>query len=112
MSRKDFYEACYTMNKVSGVDALGQPNWYLEKGVPFLAGIYPVSSSEALIAGRVGSKAIFIVQTDATMLLEQNDYIFRVKDGRTYRITGNSADKVTPAIAVEQYAEVTAEVYS
>lgn len=112
MGRHDFYEDFFLMNKISQPDSLGQPGFYLEQGAPFRAGMYPISSSEALIAGRVGNKAIFVVQTDAALLLEQNDYIFRVKDGRTYRITGNSADKITPVVAGDQYAEVTAEVIS
>lgn len=110
MPRKDFYEPFFMMNKISGTDALGQPNWYLEQGAPFRAGIYPVRSDEALIAGRVGNKSIFVIQTDAELLLEQNDYVYRVKDQRTYRITGNSVDKITPAVSGDQYAEVTAEV--
>ncbi len=112
MSRKEFYEDFFMLDKISGTDALGQPTWHLEQGAPFKAGIYPVKSDEALIAGRVGNKAIFIIQTDASLLLEQNDYVYRVKDERTYRITGNSIDRVTPAAASEQYAEVPAEVIS
>lgn len=110
MPRKDFYEDFFMMDKISGTDAFGQPTWHLEQGAPFRAGMYPVKSDEALIAGRVGNKSIFTVQTDASFLLEQNDYIFRVKDGRTYRITGNSIDRVTPVSASDHYAEVTAEV--
>ena len=110
MPRKDFYEQFHVMDKISQTDALGQPGWYLQKGAPFRAGIFPVSGKEAIIAGRVGNKAIFTIQTDSSFLLEQNDYVFRVKDQRTYRITGNSADNVAPAIAGDGYAEVTAEV--
>lgn len=112
MPRKDFYEDFFLMNKLTGKDELGQPTWWLEQGVPVKAGFIPVSSDEAVIAGRVGNKSICKIQTDATLLLEQNDYIFRVKDGRTYKITGNSSDNVTPEIAGDQYAVVTAEVYT
>lgn len=110
MSRHEFYEDFIMLNKISGTDSLGQPTWYLEEGQPIKAGIYPNTSNEAVIAGRVGNKALFTIQTDVNLLLEQNDYVFRVKDGRTYRITGNSVDNMTPPGAIEQYAEVSAEV--
>ena len=100
------------MDKVFGTDSTGYPTPTLVPSVSFRAGIYPVKNAEAIIAGRVGSKAIFIIQTDREMLLEQNDYVYRPKDGRTYRITGNSIDNLTPDVASDQYAEVTAEVVS
>lgn len=112
MGRREFYEDFVMLNKISGTDSMGQPTWYLEEGQPFRAGIYPNTSNEAVIAGRVGNKALFTIQTDVTLLLEQNDYVFRVKDGRTYRITGNSVDNMAPSVASEQYAEVSAEVVS
>lgn len=112
MSRRDFYEDFIMLNKISGTDSTGQPIWYLEEGEPIKAGIFPNRSNEAVIAGRVGNKALFTIQTDAEIPLEQNDYVLRVKDGRTYRITGNSVDNMTPEVASEQYAEVSAEVVS
>lgn len=68
------------------------------------------TSNEAVIAGRVGNKAIFVIQTDLNVELEQNDVVLRKADNRMYRIAGNAFDKTTPDVATDQYREVPAEV--
>lgn len=112
MARHDFYEDCQIIDYISKPDGLGGVKWEQVPGAPIRAGIFVNSSNEAVIAGRVGNKAIFTVQTDVSVELEQNDVILRKKDGRMYRIMGNAMDKTTPATATEQYREVSAEVIS
>ena len=110
MPRHDFYEDFQIIDYISKPDGYGGINWEQVPGAPFRAGIYINSSNEALIAGRVGNKAIFIIQTDLNVELEQNDVVLRMADNRMYRIAGNAFDKTTPSVAVEQYREVPAEV--
>ena len=110
MPRHDFYEDFQIIDYISKPDGYGGVNWEQAPGAPFRAGIYINSSNEAIIAGRVGNKAIFIIQTDLDVELEQNDVVMRKADNRMYRIAGNAFDKTTPSVAVEQYREVPAEV--
>ena len=110
MPRHDFYEDFQIIDYISKPDGYGGVNWEQAPGAPFRAGIYINSSNEALIAGKVGNKAIFIIQTDINVELEQNDVVLRKADNRMYRIAGNAFDKTTPKVATEQYREVPAEV--
>lgn len=110
MARHDFYEDCQIIDYISKPDGYGGVTWEQVPGAPIRAGIFLNDSNEAVIAGRVGNKAIFTVQTDLNVELEQNDVILRKKDNRMYRITGNAIDMTTPAVAQEQYREVNAEV--
>ena len=112
MARHDFYEDFQVIDYISKPDGLGGVMWDQVEGAPFKAGIYVNTSNEAIIAGRVGNKAIFVIQTDANVELEQNDVVLRKADGRKYRIAGNAFDETTPAVAMEQYREVPAEVIS
>lgn len=112
MPRHDFYEDFQIIDYISKPDGYGGVQWQQVPGAPFRAGIYINSSNEAIIAGRVGNKAIFIIQTDLDVELEQNDVVLRKADNRMYRIAGNAFDKTTPKVATEQYREVPAEVIS
>lgn len=110
MSRKDFYEDAQIIDYVSKEDGLGGVRWEQIPGARIKAGFFVNNSTEAVLAGRLGNKAIFTVQTDANVELEQNDVIQRKSDGRMYRITSNAFDMTTPAVATDQYRECTAEV--
>ena len=110
MARHEFYEDCQIIDYRSKPDGLGGVIWEQIEGASFRAGIFVNSSNEAIIAGRLGNRAIFTVQTDVNVELEQNDVILRKKDGRMYRIMSNAIDMTTPAVATDQYREVTAEV--
>jgi hypothetical protein len=110
MARHEFYEDCQIIDYRSKPDGLGGVIWEQIEGAPFRAGIFVNSSNEAIIAGRLGNRAIFTVQTDVNVELEHNDVILRKKDGRMYRIMSNAIDMTTPAVATDQYREVTAEV--
>lgn len=112
MAREDFYEDAQIIDYISKPDGLGGVNWEQVPGAPIKAGFFVNDSNEAIIAGRLGNKAIFTVQTGIRVELEQNDVILRKKDGRMYRIMGNAFDKTTPEVALDQYREVQAEVIS
>lgn len=112
MPRHDFYEDFQIIDYISKPDGLGGVSWEQVPGAPFRAGISLNDSNEAVIAGRLGNKAIFTVQTDLNVELEQNDVILRKLDNRMYRIMSNAIDMTTPAVASDHYREVKAEVIS
>lgn len=112
MARQDFYEDFQIIDYISKPDGLGGVSWEQIPGAPFKAGIFMNSSNEAVIAGRLGNKAIFTIQTNLNVELEQNDVVLRKADNRMYRIMSNAIDMTTPAVASDQYREVSAEVIS
>lgn len=110
MAFEDFMETFQFMDYVSKPDGMGGFTLEHVPGAVFRASIYVNSSSEAEIAGRTGNKALFTIMTRKNVELEQNDVIFRQRDSRKYRITGNAIDKSTPDHAGLQLRSVTAEV--
>lgn len=107
---EDFFEDFVALNKISEPDGMGGVRWYLTEGAPFKGAIRTVSSTEAEIAYRSGTKTIFRITTPLEVVLEQNDIVFRKRDDRQYRITGNAIDNTTPDDATLQCRYVTAEV--
>lgn len=112
MARDDFYEDAQIIDNISKSDGMGGVNWEQAPGAPFRAGFFVNNSNEAVIAGRLGNKAIFTIQTGVNVELEQNDVVLRLKDNRMYRVTSNAGDMTTPEVASDHYREVTAEVIS
>lgn len=112
MPREDFYEDAQIIDYISKPDGLGGVNWEQVPGAPIKAGFFVNDSNEAVIAGRLGNKAVFTIQTGIRVELEQNDVVLRKKDNRMYRILSNGIDKTTPEVASDHYREVKAEVIS
>lgn len=112
MPREDFYEDAQIIDYISKPDGMGGVSWEKVPGAPFRAGFFVNNSNEAVIAGRLGNKAIFTIQTGMGVELEQNDVVLRVSEGRMYRVMSNAGDMTTPAVASDHYREVKAEVIS
>lgn len=110
MALEDFFEDFRMMDYVSTSDGMGGFIMQHVPGADFRAGISANSSTEAVVADRVGTRTIFTITTRLNVELEQNDVVLRARDGRRYRITGNAVDTTTPDIAQQQYRCVTAEV--
>lgn len=108
----DFFEDFILQNWSSKPDGFGGVVWELSDGAPFRAGIATNQSNEAQVAYQNGLKTIYTIVHRPTLVLEQDDRVKRVKDGRIYRIITNSTDMTTPAIAQEQFSQVQAEVIS
>ena len=92
MALEDFFEDFVILNKISEPDGQGGVNWYLTEGAPFRAGIRTVSSTEAEIAYRSGTKTIFRITTPLGVELEQNDIVLRRRESGN---TGSPAMRST-----------------
>lgn len=106
----DFFEPFCIQDRHSEPDGFGGVAWTLTDGAEIMAGISTVSTAEAQIAYQTGTKTIYTIVHRKTLTLHQGDHVRRMADGRLYRITSNSADMATPAMAQEQYCQVSAEV--
>lgn len=110
MALEDFFEPFLMQNWTSKSDGFGGVTWETSDGAEFQAGISTVSSAEAKIAEKNGMKTIYTIVTPETMALHQDDQIRRVKDGRVYRVTSDSADMATPKSSSMRFSQVSAEV--
>lgn len=107
---EDYFEPFLFMTKVKVPDDFDVLRDEYVDGASFRAGITTNNSNEAQIARQSGLKTIYTIVHPITMELSQNDRVKRVKDGRVYRITSNSADMTTPSVAQVKFSQVTAEV--
>ena len=80
-------------------------------GVQFKAAINFDSSMEARTAEKAGVTSLYTVTVPLNCKLEYHDSFRRLRDGKVFRVTSDGDDKITPASASFQFAQVTAEEY-
>lgn len=78
-------------------------------GVSFKSAITFDSSMEARTAEKQGVTSLYTVTVPLNAKLEYHDVFRRVRDGKVFRVTSDGDDKITPASASFQFAQVTAE---
>ncbi|MFA5378769.1 MAG: head-tail adaptor protein [Dehalococcoidia bacterium] len=110
MSLTDFFQSFKYRTLTQTPSPLGG---YVESwidGATFSAGIGLDTSAEARIAYQNTLKKQYSIILPDGVTLTQDMRVKQVSTGTIYRITSNSADAHTPAIAGVSYAKVTAEV--
>lgn len=109
MALEDFFEDVCFMRYELVSDGLGDTMGTYLEGERFRAGISLVSSTQAEIAYRNGTKTIYHITTmKPGMHLKAGDVLKRMRDGKLYKVT--SAADETPDVAQVQYRIVNAEV--
>lgn len=109
MALEDFFEDVCFMRYELVPDGLGDTIGQYIDGEHFQAGIVQVSSTQAEIAYRNGTKTIYHITTKKPGIkLKVGDVVRRSRDNRMYRVTG-AADE-TPDVAQTQFRVVNAEV--
>ena len=78
-------------------------------GVSFKSAITFDNSMEARTADKQGVTSLYTVTVPVNAKLEYHDVFRRVRDGKVFRVTSDGDDKITPANASFQFAQVTAE---
>lgn len=106
----DFFEAFRRVNRTPAADGYGGTTFTYTDGTAFQAGIITQKQKESEIANRAGQKVNYTLIVKPNIRLVQNDIVKRVKDGRYYRITSDTADRTTPAVAYVKYAQADAEI--
>ena len=81
-------------------------------GVQFQAAISFDSSMEARTAEKQGVTSLYTVTVPINCGLEYHDVFRRLRDGKVFRVTSDGDDKITPASASFQFAQVTAEEWT
>jgi head-tail adaptor len=106
----DFFESFKYRTLTTTTSPLGGTVETWVDGATFSAGIFLNNSEEMQIAYRNGLKKQYTVVLPNGVTLAQEARIKRVSDSVIFRITADSADTHTPAVAELQYSYVTAEV--
>lgn len=106
----DFFTPCCIVTREDKPDGYGGLIRTEVKSAPFSAGIAQNTTSEAVIADRVGAKGIYTITTRLNVTLAVNDIVERQKDGARFRVNGIPSP--TPDAAQTQYQVVTAEVFA
>ena len=80
-------------------------------GLQFKAAINFDSSMEARTAEKAGVTSLYTVTVPLNCKLKYHDVFRRLRDEKVFRVTSDGDDKITPASASFQFAQVTAEEY-
>ena len=108
----DSMESVKMMEKVRLPDGEGGFTTSWQEGVEFLAAISFDSSMNARTAEKAGVTSLYTVTVPKSAMLEAKDVFKRVRDGKTFRVTSDGDDKVTPAMSSFQVRVVTAEEWT
>ena len=104
-------ESCVFMVKKIEPDGSGGNKTEWEDGKPLRAAITLDTSTEAQIAEAAGTVKTYTVTVSRSVSLKYHDVIKRLSDGKTFRITSDSADKKTPVCSALDIAQSTAEAW-
>ena len=102
-------ESCTLLSRTVLPDGLGGYKEGYTDGIQFNAVIRKDQSVEALVAEKQGVTELYTVVVQKGFPLNFHDVFRRAKDGLTYRVTSNIADKEAPAASTVKIAKVTAE---
>ena len=97
------------LEKVRTPDGEGGFNVNYVYGTTIKAAITFNNSINARVAQVQGVKDVFTITTNKNAPLDFHDVIKRVSDGKTFRITSDGKDRVSPDVASFQYSRVSAE---
>ena len=102
-------ESCVFLNKQKVNDDYGGYINQWSEGAGFDAAITFDSSMQARIADKQGVTSRYTITTERSLVLQYNDYIRRVRDGKIFHITSDGDDSYTPQSAGLDMRQVTAE---
>jgi hypothetical protein len=104
-------ESCVFMVKEQAPDGSGGSDTVWVEGEPLNAAFTLDTSTEAQIADASGTVKEYTVSVSRSVRLEYHAVIKRLSDGKTFRITSDSADKKTPVCTALDIAQATAEAW-
>lgn len=100
---------CVFLDKAKRPDGEGGFVNAWTEGAEFEAAISFDTSIEARTAEKSGVTSLYTVTVKKGTMLEYHDVFKRLSDGKIFRVASDGDDKMTPASASFQVAQVTAE---
>ncbi len=104
--------ACVIIDKSTVKDGYGGYDTVWTEGAEFEAAIVLDSSMQARIAEKQGVTAFYTITTRKALNLQYHDVFKRLSDGKIFRVTSDGDDKHTPASAMLDMRQVSAEEFS
>ena len=104
-------ESCVFMVQEKEPDGSGGFDTVWVEGEPLKAAFTLDTSTEAKIADAAGVVNVYTVSVSRSVHLKYHAVIKRLSDGKTFRITSDSADKKTPVCTALDIAQATAEAW-
>ncbi len=105
----DSMEDFIMMDRTTVPDGYGGYTSVWNDGVTFKAAAVLDTSMQARIGEKQGVTALYTLTTPKAMNLQYHDVIRRLSDGKIFRVTSDGDDKKTPASAVLDMRQVSAE---
>lgn len=79
------------------------------ESVSFKAAVILDQSIQARVAEQAGVTSVWTVTVPATVTLPYHSVFRRTRDGKTFRTTGDTTNKITPDVASFSFCQCTAE---
>lgn len=105
-------ESCTILNKEIIEDGYGGYITRYVDGVSFKAACVLDNSMQARIAEQQGVTALYTVTTSKALNLQYHDVFRRERDQKIFRVTSDGDDKHTPASAMLDMRQVSAEEWT
>lgn len=105
-------EDCTLIDQITRSDGYGGYIRDWQDGAPIQCAIVLNTSTEARVAEAQGTKAIYTITTDKAVNLQYHQVLRRERDGKVFRVTSDGDDNATPASAMLNMRQVTAESYN
>lgn len=102
---------CVFMIANRTADGSGGFNTEWAEGEQFFAAVVRDSSTEARIAEATGTVEMYTVTVSRSVHLPYHAVFKRLTDGKTFRTTSDSAEKIAPAFSALDIAQATAEAW-
>lgn len=108
---REFYEPCTRLVKAERPDGHGGQAVEWEDGEPFSAAVVPKTSAVVVVGQGDTLDREYTVTAPVGTALAFHDAFRRERDGQTFRVTSDPADKETPARASFKFEQVQAEAW-
>lgn len=108
----DSMEDFVMMDRTTVPDGYGGYTSVWNDGVTFKVAAVLDTSMQARIGEKQGVTALYTLTTPKAMNLQYHDVIRRLSDGKIFRVTSDGDDKKTPASAVLDMRQVSAETFN
>lgn len=108
----DSMENFIMMDRTTVPDGYGGNASVWNDGVTFKAAAVLDTSMQARIGEKQGVTALYTLTTPKVMNLQYHDVIRRLSDGKIFRVTSDGDDKKTPASAMLDMRQVSAEEFT
>lgn len=105
-------EKCTILTSRTVSDGIGGTIDTNTDGKSFMATIVFDNSTEAKIAQAQGVRNLYTVTTGREITLRFHDIFRRERDGKTFRVTSDGDDKLSPAVSTLNMRQVSAEEWS